>query len=118
MPLARDIAKERTRYMALNKRQVKFLKKRAHTIDPIFQIGKNGMTDTILSELTDAIEKRELIKVQLLQNTLETNADVKTYIEEHSPIKVVQSIGNVLVLYKSSSNENNRFISDQVRNIQ
>lgn len=103
--------------MSLNKRQIKFLKKKSHTIDPIFQIGKNGMTETILNELIDAIEKRELIKITLLQNTMETNDEVAAYIEEQSPIKVIQSIGNVLVLYKSSSYESNRLISDKVRNI-
>lgn len=103
--------------MSLNKNQIKFLKKKSHTIKPIFQIGKNGVNETILGEIHDAIEKRELIKVQLLQNTMMTNKEVADYIEEHSAVKVIQSIGSVLVLYKSSSHENNRMISDKVREV-
>lgn len=103
--------------MALNKKQVKFLKKKGHTVDPIFQIGKNGINEIVLNEIHDAIEKRELIKIQLLQNTMMSNKEVADYIEENSAIKVIQSIGSVLVLYKSSSNENNRLISDQVREV-
>lgn len=103
--------------MSLTKNQVKFLKKKGHTINPIFQIGKNGINETVLNEIHDAIEKRELIKIQLLQNTMVSNKEVVDYIEANSPIKVIQSIGSVLVLYKSSSNENNRMISDKVREV-
>lgn len=103
--------------MSLNKNQIKFLKKKSHTIDPIFQIGKNGINETVLNEINDAIEKRELIKVQLLQNTMVTNKEVADYIEDNTAIKVIQSIGSVLVLYKSSSHENNRLISDKVREV-
>lgn len=103
--------------MSLTKNQIKFLKKKSHTINPIFQIGKNGINETVLSEIHDAIEKRELIKVQLLQNSMQSNKEVADYIENNSPIKVIHSIGSVLVLYKSSSHENNRLISDKVREV-
>lgn len=103
--------------MSLNKKQIKFLKKKSHTVDPIFQIGKQGITDQILAELHDAIEKRELIKVSVLQNSAMTNKEIATFIEDNSDIKVIDSIGRVLVLYKSSSYENNRLISDKVRGV-
>ncbi|PJH64024.1 YhbY family RNA-binding protein, partial [Salmonella enterica] len=69
----------------------------------------------ILSEIDDALEKRELVKIQLLQNTMLEPSEVKNYIEENSTIQIVQVIGNVLILYKSSSNEKNQSISDEVR---
>jgi len=101
--------------MALNRKEKDFLRKRSHNVKPIFQIGKNGFTEQMMSEIDDAIEKRELIKIQLLKNTLLEASDVEEYIEGNTDIQVVQVIGNVLILYKSSSYENNRNISDQVR---
>lgn len=104
--------------MSLTNKQIKFLKKEAHHLNPIFQIGKNGITTDVLAEIDQALEKRELIKVQVLQNAIEEPKEIRDFIEENSQdIKVIQVIGKVLVLYKSSSYEENRDISDQVRAI-
>lgn len=101
--------------MQLKGKHKRFLRKKAHHYDPIFQIGKNGINESILSEIDDALEKRELIKIQLLQNTMLEPSEVKEYIEENSTIQVVQVIGSVLILYKSSLHEKNQNISDEVR---
>jgi len=101
--------------MQLKGKHKRFLRKKAHHYNPIFQIGKNGINSDILSEIDDALEKRELVKIQLLQNTMLEPSEVKNYIEENSTIQIVQVIGNVLILYKSSSNEKNQSISDEVR---
>lgn len=101
--------------MSLSNKEIKFLKKRAHRMKPIFQIGKHGVNEENLSEIKEAIEKRELIKIQILQNAPQSINEIATSIEEFSDIHIVQKIGRVLVLYQSSSNENNRNISNQVR---
>lgn len=101
--------------MSLTNKQIKLLRKRSHRIQPIFQVGKHGMTETLLNELMAAIEKRELIKVQLLQNTMETPDEVAAYIESQTAVQVVQVIGNVLILYKPSTDTSNRRLSNEVR---
>lgn len=98
----------------LSTKQIKFLKKEAHHLKPIFQIGKGGLNDDMLTQIRQAVDKRELIKITLLQNTDEDTDSVRDVIQYDMNIDVVQVIGHTLVLYKKSSKEKYRHISTQV----
>lgn len=103
--------------MKLRGKQKSFLRSQAHSMKPIFQIGKEGINQQWLNEVSDALEKRELIKVNILNNSLLEPAEVEEYIQENSNIQVIQKIGHVLVLFKRSNNKNYREISNQVAKI-
>lgn len=83
----------------LTGKQKRFLRSEAHHFSAMFQIGKNNLTEEIVDEYVGALLKRELIKVQVLQNASITAKEAAEFIEEHSDITVVQIIGHVLVLY-------------------
>lgn len=83
-------------------------------MSPLFQIGKNGISEEMVGEFAEALEKRELMKVQLLQNTVADTDEVTDFIEEHSDINVVQKIGKVLVLYRPSSKEKYQNYSEKL----
>lgn len=85
--------------MTLTGKQKRFLRSQANTLSPIFSVGKNGLTTTWLEELVMAIAKRELIKISLQQGSEETVDSVANYIETHSNISVVQTIGRTVILY-------------------
>ena len=89
----------------LKGKQKRFLRSQAHHLNPIFQVGKGGLNDAMLAQMNEALEKRELIKINLLQNTDEVAEDVAAAIEETIGANVVQIIGRVLVVYKASSRE-------------
>ncbi len=91
--------------MNLTGKQKRFLRAEAHHLSPIFQIGKNGLTVEMVKEFEESIDNKELMKVQLLQNTEWTAVEAVEFIEEHSDITVVQKIGKVLVLFKPSKKE-------------
>lgn len=91
--------------MNLTGKQKRFLRSEANSLTPIFQIGKNGLTVEMIKEFEDSLENKELMKVQLLQNTDWTASEAVDFIEENSDIAVVQKIGRVLVLFKPSDKE-------------
>lgn len=97
--------------MTLTGKQKAYLKKTAHPMSPLFQIGKHGVTEELTKQIEDALEKRELIKVSLLQNTDVTTKEAGEEIQEATGADIVQTIGKVLVLYKKSSKEKNQKIS-------
>ena len=45
------------------------LRSKANTITPSSTIGKGGVSETILNDISDALEAHELIKVSVLKNS-------------------------------------------------
>lgn len=103
--------------MELRGKQKQFLKKEAHHLQPIFQIGKAGLTEEIIHQIDEALEKRELIKINLLQNTEETASDVAETVSKRVGAVVVQQIGKTIVFFRESTKEKNQRLSVQVRDI-
>lgn len=100
--------------MKLRGKQKRYLRSEAHHLKPIFQIGKDGLSEVWLDEVLKALDKRELLKVNILQNSLVEVEEVKEFIENNSDAQVIQTIGNVLVLFKKSSKAGNQKISVKV----
>lgn len=100
--------------MNLKGKQKRYLRAQAHDMRPLFQIGKDGLDENWLNQVIDAIDKHELLKVNILQNSLVEEDEAIEYIQTHSQIQVVQKIGRVLVLYKRSSKPQNRKYSSEV----
>lgn len=104
--------------MSLTSKQRAFLKSEAHTLKPIVQIGKNGLNDHIKTSVRNALDARELIKVTLLQNTMEDIHEVAEILEEEIGCDTVLKIGRILILYKESAKKENRKLSPKVKAIQ
>ncbi|WP_261129565.1 ribosome assembly RNA-binding protein YhbY [Bacillus sp. Marseille-Q3570] len=86
----------------LTGKQKRFLRSKAHHLDPIFQVGKGGTNENMYSQINDALEARELIKVSVLQNCEEDKDTVADTLTEKTGAELVQVIGNTIVLYKES----------------
>lgn len=100
--------------MKLRGKQKRYLRSEAHHLKPIFQIGKDGLSEVWLDEVLKVLDKRELLKVNILQNSLVEVEEVKEFIENNSDAQVIQTIGNVLVLFKKSDKAENQKISVKV----
>lgn len=100
--------------MKLRGKQKRYLRSEAHHLKPIFQIGKDELSEVWLDEVLKALDKRELLKVNILQNSLVEVEEVKEFIENNSDAQVIQTIGNVLVLFKKSDKAENQKISVKV----
>ncbi|MEH7333997.1 ribosome assembly RNA-binding protein YhbY [Neobacillus drentensis] len=86
----------------LTGKQKRFLRSKAHHLDPIFQVGKGGVNENMIKQVTDALEARELFKVSVLQNCEEDKNVVAEQLAEGAGAEIVQIIGNTIVLYKES----------------
>ena len=84
----------------LTGKQKRFLRSKAHHLNPIFQVGKGGVNDNMIMQLRDVLEARELIKVSVLQNCDWGKNEVAEAIVDGTQADLVQVIGNTLVLYK------------------
>ena len=82
----------------------------AQKMDPIVQVGKGGITQTVIDGINLVLEKRELIKIRLLQNSgLETD-EAMEQICSALGCDPVQQIGSIVVVYKKSNKKNVKHI--------
>lgn len=84
----------------LTGKQKRFLRSMGMTIDPVVMIGKEGITPMVVTSAAEAIKKRELIKVRVLQNCFDTPESVITILAERTDSNLVQVIGRNGLLFK------------------
>ena len=87
----------------MTSKQRAYLKGLAMTMDPIFQIGKSSLTPELTAAVAEALEARELIKLNILKNCVDDGT-------ERTHAQVVQVIGKKIVLYKEAKDEKKRKI--------
>jgi len=86
----------------LSGKQRSYLKGIANNIDPLFQLGKSGLTENFIKQIDDALETREIIKVNVLKNCDLNPTEVASYLAEELTAEFVQSIGRKFVIYRES----------------
>ena len=55
--------------MSLTSKQRAALRGMANTMEPVFQIGKGEIDETLIKGVDDCIKARELIKLKVLENS-------------------------------------------------
>ena len=79
-------------------------------LEPVFQIGKNGVTETLLKELGDVLEARELIKISVLRNS---DIEAKEIVQELCAslgADPVSCVGSKIVIYRKSDRKDIKHI--------
>ena len=83
-------------------KQRAYLKGLAMNIDPILHIGKSSLTPEMVNAVAEALEARELIKLNVLKNCMDDIKELSVVLAERTRSEVVQTIGRRIVLYKES----------------
>ena len=89
----------------LTSKQRSVLRGIASTYETIFQVGKNGIQDTLIAQVNDALRARELIKLRVLDNSPYTAREAADEIAEKTGSDVVQVVGSRFVLFKRNPKE-------------
>lgn len=85
----------------LTRRQIRFLRTRAHPLQPLIHIGQAGPSEALRSEADRALKDHELIKVKV-HGAERTQRDL--WLDElarQTGAAVVQRIGHVATLYRA-----------------
>lgn len=83
-------------------KQRAYLRSLAQTIDPVTQIGKEGVTPAFLASVDAAVEKRELVKISVLQTSPIFAKEASIEIAGAIGAMVVQVIGSKIILYRKN----------------
>lgn len=87
---------------SLTGKQKSFLRSLGMKLEPVVNIGKEGLTPTVVAAAREVIRKRELIKVRVLQNCAELPKDIITMLAERADANPVQVIGRNGLLYRKN----------------
>ena len=84
----------------MTSKQRAYLRSLANTLEPIFQIGKSGISENLIQQLSDALDARELIKINVLETAPDTAKNLGIEISNLTNSTLVQTIGNKITLFK------------------
>ncbi|MEY4718237.1 MAG: hypothetical protein RL563_855 [Pseudomonadota bacterium] len=87
----------------MNPIEKKKLKALAHALNPVVMIGQAGLTDAVLNEINSALDAHELIKVKIRAERDE-RSEISSQICNSTQSELVQSIGQIAVLYRKNPN--------------
>ncbi len=91
-------------------KQRAYLRSLANRVPAIFQIGKEGISENLIKQLSDALTARELIKIHVLENCELTPREASDELSDILGAIPVQTIGRKAVLYRQSDDEKKRTI--------
>jgi RNA-binding protein len=86
--------------MALSNSQIKFLREKAHHLNPVIMVGANGITDGLLEELDATLEHHELIKIRVRAEDRDDKKEIMAKLCKLPKVTKVHVIGHILVLYR------------------
>lgn len=83
-------------------KQRSFLKAMANGLQAKAQIGKDGITEAVLAQMEQMLEKRELIKVHVLENCPMDAKEAANEVASATGAEFIQAIGRKFVIYRES----------------
>jgi RNA-binding protein len=81
------------------------LKSLAHPLEPLVQVGAQGITDALIGAVGVALDDHELIKVKLGQSFEGDRHEAAQAIAKASGAVVVQVVGRIITLYRGRSKQ-------------
>jgi RNA-binding protein len=78
------------------------LRAEAHHLDATVHVGHQGITDTLMNALDDALRTRELVKLDISRNLEMTPKEAAAALAEAAKAEVVQVIGRKVTLYREN----------------
>lgn len=91
--------------MQLSGKAARYLRSLGHSLDPIVQIGKDGIKANVISAVNRALEDHELIKVKLLQEAPVDRHEAAEELSKQTESEMIQVLGRTVLLYKRHPKE-------------
>ena len=94
----------------MTSKQRAYLRSLAMTMSPIVNIGINGVIDSVIAEVDNLLECKELIKISVLKNSDLGAKDIAECLAEEINATIVQTVGSKITLYRVSKKDDIKHI--------
>lgn len=88
--------------MTSSAQQLKQLRAIAHRLKPIVTIAQKGLAESVCKEIDRALTEHELIKIKIMAADRPARQEIAEEIGRTTGAERVQSIGNIIVLYRAA----------------
>ncbi len=89
----------------ITSKQRSYLKTLSHHEQPLLQIGKNGLNESLFEQLDKLLEDHELVKINVLKNSPYEMEDLIDEILDETNSEFVQAIGRKLTIYREAEED-------------
>ena len=89
--------------MPLSNKQKKFLRRLAHDRKPVVMIAAAGLSDTVMTELDQALSHHELIKVNVRVGDRDDRDQIIADACNRCGADLIQRIGNIATFYRPAA---------------
>ena len=86
----------------MTSKQRAYLRGLANTLEPIVHVGKDGVNDNMIKQLSDALEARELVKGRVLETALLSAREASDAICTGIGAEGIACVGSKFVIYRRS----------------
>jgi RNA-binding protein len=93
----------------LTSAQRQFLRKLAHALKPVVQIGKNGLSDSVFAAADQELDSHELIKVKFV-DFQDQRREFAQELATRSKAELIGVIGNIAIMYRQNPDPEKRKI--------
>ena len=94
----------------LTSKQRARLRAMANTLSDTVLIGKEGLTDAVIAQVEEVLEKHELMKIKILETAMLTPREAQQVLCEELDAEPVQCIGTKVVIFRVARQPENRHI--------
>ncbi len=90
---------------ALTGKQRRHLRALGHALEPVVQVGKQGLTETVVAAVDEALARHELVKVRIGTECPEDRHEVAERLGPAVKGEVAQVLGRTLLVYRRHPKE-------------
>jgi RNA-binding protein len=92
----------------LTARERAHLKARAHSLEPVVQIGQSGITEQVSAEIDRALTAHELIKVRIGSADREQRKTLGNEVAVKTDAAIVHRVGKIVILWRPRPQDTDR----------
>ncbi|MCI6609410.1 MAG: YhbY family RNA-binding protein [Ezakiella sp.] len=86
----------------INSKERAFLKSKLNTLKPALRVGKDGIKDETLKSIDLYLNKNEIMKIQILNNSDVEPMELFEELEQELGVDFLARMGNNLSIYRKS----------------
>ncbi len=96
-------SEQKRKSMKLNSKQRQYLKGLGHSLKPVIQVGKDGLSQQVLSSISKALDDHELIKINILETADIEREQASSILTSALNAEVIQTLGRKILLFRRNN---------------